>query len=406
MSATNNVFVQGGVETQIIDLALYISKLKGEEGENEAPYVQHIQTLLSSDKKDTVVTELAKDASIFLTENDKEVEGAFNLLLVIILGSTQEQLGVTVQTLVDTLTKTESNKTGLKQKILLNLYNALPGNSPLRYQAFVGLVEATRQADELESLYNQLEYIDAWAAQWGIDQNTQRELYNYLFEVLSKADEDKLAFNFLLKKLTTFNENDKEAIEIAKDIILRAVSMENYFAFEDLLQYKPIQNLKGTEEFELLDVFLNGTLSSYQSFAASHSKLIQNADSNICKMRLLSLASLGSENLSRELTYGDIASSLQIPEEEVEMWVIDVIRAGLVEAKLDQLNKTVIVHRSIYRVFGQEQWKKLSTALSTWKENLNEILAVVGNAKLIAGGALQGGAASAIIVEGEAKVTN
>lgn len=73
---------------------------------------------------------------------------------------------------------------------LLNLYNALPGNSPLRYQAFVGLVEATRQADELESLYNQLEYIDAWAAQWGIDQNTQRELYNYLFEVLSKADEE------------------------------------------------------------------------------------------------------------------------------------------------------------------------------------------------------------------------
>ncbi|KAG1317347.1 hypothetical protein G6F62_012945 [Rhizopus arrhizus] len=176
--------------SSIIDLALYISKLKGEEGENEAPYVQHMQTLLSSDKKDTVVTELAKDASIFLTENDKEVEGAFNLLLVIILGSTQEQLGVAVQTLVDTLTKTESNKTGLKQKILLNLYNALPGNSPLRYQAFVGLVEATRQADELESLYNQLEYIDAWAAQWGIDQNTQRELYNYLFEVLSKADEE------------------------------------------------------------------------------------------------------------------------------------------------------------------------------------------------------------------------
>ncbi|KAG1239241.1 hypothetical protein G6F68_018680 [Rhizopus microsporus] len=73
MSATNNVFVQGGVEAQIIDLALYISKLKGEEGENEAPYVQHMQTLLSSDKKDTVVTELAKDASIFLTENDKGI---------------------------------------------------------------------------------------------------------------------------------------------------------------------------------------------------------------------------------------------------------------------------------------------------------------------------------------------
>ncbi|CAO3700065.1 unnamed protein product [Rhizopus microsporus] len=397
MSTANNIFVQSSVEEQHSTVV---------KKENEAPYVQHIKAILASDKKDTVFTEIAKDASIFLTENDRDVEGAFNLLLVIILGSAQGQLSTAVQALVETLTKTESNKTGLKQKILLNLYNALPGNSPLRYNAFVGLVEVTAQADELDSLYDQLEHIDAWSTKWGLDQSTQRELYNYLFEVLTKAGEDKLAFNFLLKKLTTFAENDKESTVLAKDIVLRAVSMENYYAFEDLLQYKAIQNLKGTDEYELLDVFLNGTLASYQSFASSHSNLIQHPENNIHKMRLLSLASLGSENLSRELKYADIANSLQIPEEEVEMWVIDVIRAGLVEAKLDQLNKTVIVHRSIYRVFGPEQWKKLSTTLSTWKENLNEILTVVGNAKLIAGGALQGGAASAIIVEGDAKVTN
>ena len=201
--------------------------------------------------------------------------------------------------------------------------------------------------------------------------------------------------------MATFGESD-DTVALAKDIVVRAISMENYFAFEDLLQYNAVQKLKGSEEYELLDVFLNGTLTTYQSFASSHASLIKNPENNIQKMRLLSLASLGSENLSRELTYSDIAANLQIPEEEVEMWVIDVIRAGLVEAKLDQLNKTVIVHRSIYRVFGQEQWKKLSTSLSAWKENLNEILAVIGNAKLIAGGALQGGASTAVVVEDKA----
>lgn len=216
----------------------------------------------------------------------------------------------------------------------------------------------------------------------------------------------KLALDFSLKRLSTFEENDAEMIPLAKDIVLRAVSMDNFFAFEDLLQYSSVQKLKGTEEYELLDIFLNGTLATYQAFAQSHAGLIKNSEKNIHKMRLLSLASLGSENLSRELTYADIAKNLQIPQEEVEMWVIDVIRAGLVEAKLDQLNKTVIVHRSIYRVFGQEQWKKLSTSLSAWKENLNEILAVVGNAKLIAGGALQGGASAAVVVEGDAKASN
>lgn len=378
--------------------------MRGEEGDSQAPYVQQVEALYKSDKKDTVYTELAKDASVLLTENDREVEGAFNLLIVTVLSAPQTAISSAVQSLVDTLTKTESNKTSLKQKILLNLYNALPGNSPLRYNAFVGLVDATAQADELESLYPQLEYIDAWTKQWGIDQQTQSNLYDYLSQVLLKSGEEKLALDFSLKKLAIIDENNADSTSLAKEVVLRAVSMENYYAFEDLLQYKSIQKLKGSEEFELLDVFLNGTLSTYQTFAAAHSNLVNDDDKNIHKMRLLSLASLGSENLSRELTYAEIAKNLQIPEDEVEMWVIDVIRAGLVEAKLDQLNKTVIVHRSIYRVFGKEQWKKLSTSLSAWKENLTEILAVVGNAKLIAGGALQGGAASSnVVVEGEAK---
>ncbi|KAI8646480.1 hypothetical protein BD408DRAFT_359834 [Parasitella parasitica] len=402
MSASN-IFVQSGADNQVTDLALYISKLRGEEGDSDAPYVQKIEALYKSDKKDTVYAELAKDASILLIENDREVEGAFNLLIVVVLSAPQSVISSAVQSLVDTLTKTESNKTSLKQKILLNLYNALPGNSPLRYNAFVGLVDATAQADELDSLYPQLEYIDTWTKQWGIDQQIQRSLYDYLSQTLLKSGEEKLALDFSLKKLAILDDNDAESVTLAKDVVLRAISMENYYAFEDLLQYASIQKLKGTEEFELLDVFLNGTLSTYQTFSTAHTSLIKDADKNIHKMRLLSLASLGSENLSRELTYAEIANNLQIPEDEVEMWVIDVIRAGLVEAKLNQLNRTVLVHRSIYRVFGKEQWKQLSSSLSAWKENLNEILAVVGNAKLIAGGTLQGGAASNVIVEGEAK---
>lgn len=54
-----------------MDLAIYIAKLRGEEGSNEAPYVKQTEALIKSDKKDTVFVELAKDASILLTENDK-----------------------------------------------------------------------------------------------------------------------------------------------------------------------------------------------------------------------------------------------------------------------------------------------------------------------------------------------
>ncbi|KAG0166742.1 hypothetical protein DFQ28_008639 [Apophysomyces sp. BC1034] len=405
MSAS--IFVQGDATTQIYDLASYISKLRDEEGEDDAPYVKEIKALLESDKKDNVYAKLAEDGSVFLTKIDREVEGAFNLLIVITLNAPEQVQAVALKALIGTLTKTESTKTSLKQKILLNLYNALPVQSPLRYDAFVGLVDVTAQADELESMYSQLEHVDRWVKQWGIDANAERTLYSHLSHTLKQAGEEKLSYDFLLKQLGTYKTDDAASAELAKEAIIRAVEMENYFAFEELLQYSSIQKLKGTTEYELLDVFLNGTLSAYKAFASKHTDLIKrlNGDNNVQKIRLLSLASLGSENLARELTYAEIAKSLEISEEDVEMWVIDVIRAGLVEAKLDQLNKTVIVHRSIYRVFGNEQWNQLSTRLSTWKDSLNEILAVIGNAKLIAGGALQGGAAAVVVEDKTAEVT-
>lgn len=72
---------------------------------------------------------------------------------------------------------------------LLNLYNALPSDSSLRYDAFIGLVDVTSQADELDSLYSQLNHIDEWAKKWGIDAATERKLYNHLSEKLKQAGE-------------------------------------------------------------------------------------------------------------------------------------------------------------------------------------------------------------------------
>lgn len=41
------------------------------------------------------------------------------------------------------------------------------------------------------------------------------------------------------------------------------------------------------------------------------------------KLKLLILGDLGSKNIGRELPYAEIAPTLQISEDEVEIWVID-----------------------------------------------------------------------------------
>ncbi|ORX62912.1 hypothetical protein DM01DRAFT_1331019 [Hesseltinella vesiculosa] len=372
------VSVQSPLESQIDDLAFYISRLRG-ESEDDAAYVKEIQTLVDADKN-KVFAKLASDTGILLTKNDRELEHGFNLAIVLVLSAPESELPGSVKALVDALTKTESTKISLKQKILLNLYNALPSSSPLRYDVFLGLLEVTSQADELDSLLPQLANIDTWTKQWGIDVATERQLYQNLADKLTQAGDKKSALDFLLKKLATFKDVDAESEANAKEVLVRAISLENYFAFEELLEYKAVQGIQGSKEYALLDLFLNGDLAKFEAFALDG---LVDKEVGLRKIRLLSLASLGSENLARELTYSQISQALMIPEDEVEMWVIDVIRAGLVEAKLDQLNKTVIVHRSIYRVFGKEQWQQLSSRLNAWKDSLKDILQVIGNAKMI-----------------------
>jgi hypothetical protein len=41
------------------------------------------------------------------------------------------------------------------------------------------------------------------------------------------------------------------------------------------------------------------------------------------KIRLLSLADLGFQNIGQDLPYADVAAVLQVPASEVERWVID-----------------------------------------------------------------------------------
>lgn len=95
------------------------------------------------------------------------------------------------------------------------------------------------------------------------------------------------------------------------------------------------------------------------------------------KIRLLSFASLAAGTPSREIEYTSIAKALQIPQEDVEMWAIDVIRAGLVEGKLSQQRGMFLVHKVTYRVFGQKQYQELATRVAHWRTTLQSVLGVL-----------------------------
>ena len=75
------------------------------------------------------------------------------------------------------------------------------------------------------------------------------------------------------------------------------------------------------------------------------------------------------------MSFTKIASALDIQQDDVELWLIDVIRAGLVEGKLSQARQELLVHRSTYRTFGREEWEDLYSRLEDWKVALGGVLA-------------------------------
>lgn len=140
--------------------------------------------------------------------------------------------------------------------------------------------------------------------------------------------------------------------------------------------------------YELLSIFSQKELEDYNDFREEHKGWIEQNEfdhSNLeRKMRLLTLASLAASISSREIEYDKIAKALQIPIKDVEMWVIDVIRAGLIEGKLSQKKQVLLVHRTTYRVFGEKQWREVATKLDQWRESLKSIKEIISRERLAA----------------------
>lgn len=130
--------------------------------------------------------------------------------------------------------------------------------------------------------------------------------------------------------------------------------------------------------FELLKIFVGGSTADFQSFAASHpqelSRLSLSHDELLHKIRLLDLADLCALSISADVGYSSIAQTLKIDESEVEVWVIDVIRAGLVSGKLSQVNDAFRVYKSTHRQFGKQQWQQLEQRLVQWQTSITSII--------------------------------
>jgi translation initiation factor 3 subunit M len=206
-------------------------------------------------------------------------------------------------------------------------------------------------------------------------------------DVANASGDQDLGYKYNLRALETIAPSaasNQEAHDLARKVLVQALSNPTVTDFTPLTTSDAIQALSKSDSalFELLEIFSSDDYSAYTDFLETNDLSAlgfsgSSGDVLAKKIRLLTFASIAASTPSRSVSYSTIASELHIPAEDVEMWVIDTIRAGLVEGKLSQLRQEFLVQRATYRVFGERQWSEIQGRLNVWRRSLESVLQAV-----------------------------
>jgi len=236
-----------------------------------------------------------------------------------------------------------------------------------------------------------------------MDDATQRKVLLLMHECLacdpaSTADSQQL----LLRYLGTFNKVDEHTEEVgakACEAILNTLRMP-IWQFDDVSDLVPIRALASSkvpayrELYRLLDILCYKGDNEYQAFLADNAALLEEWKLDRAtlneRVRLLSLCRLAldkkAQNGHSALTYAQIASHLNINEDEVEAVVVRAVGLQLLTARVDQVQRTVRVGYTHHAMFTHDQWKQLQETLGAWKGQVGDLLGRFEELKAQAGG--------------------
>ncbi|KAF2142189.1 uncharacterized protein K452DRAFT_358627 [Aplosporella prunicola CBS 121167] len=390
---TNTLLIEGTFEELVDELAQYIDALKKSQGDEAAALQSECAQLLEENHKDEVLKKLVSGSAALNSAPEKELVAAYNLLIHLVRQSPNVNMYLPpiCKNVSSPITSSPGNATGLSLSILQTVFNILPADNDNRYHVFLATLRVVKSSGNFETLKPQLKHIDTWLAQWQMEEEDNRKLYLAVADVAQEGGEDEIAYQYLIRALRSIpseSASTDEARQLSLRALKTALTHPAHFDFQDLTALDSIQALRKSdaEHFELLEIFTSELLEEFNDFKESHPDFVEKEalDGGALdrKMRLLTLASLAaSSGQTRALPYAHIAKALQIPDDEVELWVIDVIRAGLVEGKLSQLNQTFLIHRSTYRVFGDNQWREVASRLAMWRNSLAGVLTVIRQEK-------------------------
>jgi len=304
---------------------------------------------------------------------ETEVEGILNgivSMLALVEGEKREEI---ILSFCEKLNKAPSNQLGLVcLKVLWSLYMSLEENSMLRFHVYYYLVGVAGKARQLHTVYKDMQTTKNLFLKSPPSNDQMQKLYRLLHEMLLLNGKSDDAGRVMIELLGTYTtENASQAREEAQRCIIASLADPNTYLLDHILQLKPVKFLEGELIHRLLSIFVGEKLDAYLAFFEKNKDFVTGLglkhEDNMRKMKTLTFMQM-AENRS-EITFAEIRDAMKMNEDEVEEFLIEVIKTRLVRAKISQGDGVVYVSSTMHRTFGTGDWQQLHTLLLGWKKN-------------------------------------
>ena len=341
-----------------------------EDGEAE----KFAEALCAKSRGEVFEQLVAHAETLFSDGGDKEVSG-----VVAVMANLAGEDAKAVKRVMECVTASVSERVGLRVRCAIAVYNDARGaDVGTKLELFEKVAAYCVSAGQKGVLPTLIAHAgDAKA--WGSDVKIQRRVLKLSVDLLRElGDREEELFSTMIKYLATF-ENDAgavgEAAEIAKETARAFIASPTMF-HGDFLALKGVQGLQSSDAavFKLLSTLLTGSVSDYLALVKSSGSVISDlgldADECMAKMRTMALSALGKKG---DCAYSEIKEALQCEEAEVEECVVRAVGAGVVDAKMDQINKRVVFTRCTDRVFSGAEWQELGAKISSWRGSIDAL---------------------------------
>ncbi|KAH3876926.1 eukaryotic translation initiation factor 3 subunit M-like [Dreissena polymorpha] len=361
-------FIDIKVENQTSELRSYLKELGAEISEENVEDI--VKDLLQCiEVSDVCWKEVTSDSDLEMVFN-----GIISMLLVVPSDRNDDLVHLFCKKVAN-LPKGDK-KGSVRLRILSNLFHGLGDKSALKADIYLSLLRLSRDADLASMVITDLDQVKKWISEWDIGTQKIQNIYRALHETLIAARMSEQATKVMIELLGTYTEdNASQARDDAQKCIVTCLEDPNTFLLDHLLTLKPVKFLEGALIHDLLTIFVAGKLTQYQQFYKNNQEFIQSLglshDENLRKMRLLTFMQMAETR--KEIDYESIQKEMDLNEDDVEVFIIDVVRTRAVQVKIDQLQHKVIITATMHRTFGRQHWQLLHQNLQRWQQNLSNV---------------------------------